>query len=313
MSKTKAKERGFIGDLLRNFRTQSELWLISIPIVAWAIVFCYRPMYGILMAFFNYTPGRDLWNSEFVGLTHFTEFVGSPAFFQLLRNTLVMSSLNLTLGFLAPIVFALSLNEFTSSKIKKGVQTISYLPHFVSWVAAGSMIYTILSNEGALNGILQDLGFTSQPIPFLTNGKYYWAVFTIANIWKSLGWSSIIYLSAITGVDISLMEASSIDGAGRFRMVWHIVIPTILPTIVMLWILGIGNILNAGFDQHLILGNVSTQQYWDVIDTYAYRFGVQNGNYSLGTAVSLMKSVIGFSLVFITNQICKRKLSVSLF
>jgi putative aldouronate transport system permease protein len=248
-----------------------------------------------------------------VGLAHFKEFLTNPSFYQLLRNTLAMSLLGLSIGFLAPIVFSLMLNELVSQRIKRIIQTVSYLPHFISWIAAGSMIYSFLSSDGLINDLGMKLGLIDTAIPFLSIGKNYWAIFTIANIWKGLGWSSIIYLSAITGVDASLYEASSIDGAGRWGMMWHVTLPAIRPTIVMLWILGIGGILNAGFDQHLVLGNPSTQAYWDVIDTYVYRYGIQNGNYSMATAVSLSKSLIGFALVFATNKLSRRFMDISLF
>jgi putative aldouronate transport system permease protein len=307
------KERRFVKELLKNFKTEKELWLLSIPILFWVGLFCYYPMYGVLMAFFDYFPGKVLFASKFVGLAHFRGFITNPVFFQLLRNTLVMSLLGLTIGFVAPIVFSLMLNEVGSKKAKKAIQTISYLPYFISWIAAGSMIYAFLSSDGLINDLGIRLGLIDNAIPFLTIGKNYWTIFTIANIWKGLGWSSIIYLSAITGVDASLYEASSIDGAGRWGMMWHVTLPCLRPTIVMLWILGIGGILNAGFDQHLVLGNPSTQAYWDVLDTYVYRYGVQNGNYSMATAVSLMKSLIGFSLVFATNKISRRVMDISLF
>jgi putative aldouronate transport system permease protein len=306
-------KKQFFRELLKNFRTEKELWLLSIPILIWVGIFCYYPMYGVLMAFFNYFPGKVLFASEFVGLAHFKNFLTNPSFYLLLRNTLAMSLLGLSIGFLAPIVFSLMLNELVSRRVKRIIQTVSYLPHFISWIAAGSMIYSFLSSDGLINDLGMRLGLIDAAIPFLSIGKNYWTIFTIANIWKGLGWSSIIYLSAITGVDVSLYEASSIDGAGRWGMMWHVTLPAIRPTIVMLWILGIGGILNAGFDQHLVLGNPSTQAYWDVIDTWVYRYGVQNGNYSLATAVSLSKSLIGFALVFGTNKLSRRLMDVSLF
>jgi putative aldouronate transport system permease protein len=265
------------------------------------------------MAFFNYTPGRDIFQSQFVGLAHFKRFISNPVFMQLLRNTLAMSSLGLTIGFSAPIIFSLMLTEIGHVRIKKLVQTISYLPHFISWVVAGSIVFLLLSSDGVINSLLINLDLTEQSIPFLTRGQYYWAVYTLANLWKSLGWSTIIYLSAIAGVDEELYQAGAIDGLGRLGMVRYITIPSILPTIVLLWILGIGGILNAGFEQHLILGNPMTQNYWDVLDTYSYRYGIQLGYYSMGTAVSLMKSIIGFSLVYMTNRISRRLLDLALF
>lgn len=298
---------------VRRFNKQRQLWLLCIPIIIWVVIFAYVPMYGLLIAFVDYIPGMSIFDCKFVGLKHFKDFVFNPSFLLLLRNTLAMSLLSLTVGFVAPIIFALSINELPHKRYKKVIQTTSYLPHFISWVVAGSMIYMMLSNEGIVNDILMRLNLIVKPIPFLTNGKYYWVIYTLANIWKGIGWSAIIYLSAISGVDMELCEAGAMDGMGRWGMVRHVIIPTILPTIVILWILGIGGILNAGFEQHLILGNASTQNYWDVIDTYSYRYGIQLGYYSIGTAVGLMKSLIGFTLVYITNRFCRKHLGTSAF
>ncbi|MDF2986316.1 MAG: protein lplB [Eubacterium sp.] len=298
---------------IKSLRTQRQLWLLSIPIIIWVIIFAYYPMYGILMAFFDYTPGKEIFQCDFTGLKYFKQFVTNPSIFTLLRNTLVMSGLSLTLGFLAPIVFSLMLNEMGRSGVKKVIQTVSYLPHFISWIVAGSMVYMVLSSDGILNSLLSASGATQNSIPFLTKGEYYWTIYIIVNVWKSVGWSSIIYLSAMSGVDEELYQSGAIDGLGRWGMVKHITLPSIAPTIILLWILGIGNILSAGFDYHLIIGNAATRPYWDVIDTYAYRYGVQQGYYSMGTAVSLMKSVIGFVLVWITNSISKKMTDTSIF
>ena len=298
---------------VRMFNKQRQLWLLCIPIIIWVVIFAYVPMYGLLIAFVDYIPGMSLFDCKFVGLKHFKDFVLNPSFLQLLRNTLAMSLLSLTVGFVAPIIFALSINELPHKQYKKIIQTTSYLPHFISWVVAGSMVFMMLSNEGIVNDILMRLNLIVKPIPFLTNGKYYWVIYTLANIWKGIGWSAIIYLSAISGVDMELCEAGATDGMGRWGMIRHVIIPAILPTIVILWILGIGGILNAGFEQHLILGNASTQNYWDVIDTYSYRYGIQLGYYSIGTSVGLMKSLLGFGLFYITNRFCRKHLETSAF
>ncbi len=306
------KNKGPISVLLRSFRTQYELWLLSVPIIIWVLIFSYYPMYGITMAFVNYIPGKQIWQCELIGLKWFIDFFSKPVFWQLMRNTLAMSFLGIIFGFPAPIIFALLLNEVGNKRIKKFIQTVSYLPHFISWVVAASIVYLLLSNEGIINVMLVQLGLTESPIPFLSKGEYYWVMFTIVNIWKGVGWSSIIYLSAIAGIDEQLYQAGAIDGLGRFGMAWYITIPSIAPTIVVLWILGIGGILNAGFEQHLLLGNPMTQKYWDVIDTYSYRYGVQQGFYSMGTAVGLFKSVIGFLLVLFTNRVSKKYLDLSI-
>ncbi len=299
--------------LLRSFKNQRELWLISVPIVVWVLVFNYYPMYGLLMSFVNYQPGREIWQSEFVGLKYFEQFLKNPIFGQLIRNTLTMSILGITIGFIFPILFAFSLNELGNRRMKKVVQTLSYLPHFISWVVAGSLVRALLSNDGVINDMLINLGVVEKSVPFLNTGKWYWGLYTGLNIWKGMGWSAIIYLSAMAGVDEELYQAGSIDGLGRFGLARHITLPSILPTIILIWIISIGGILSAGFDQHLIIGNPLTQKYWDVIDTYTYRYGVQQGFYSMATAVTLMKSVIGFTLVMITNSIAHRFGDVALF
>lgn len=307
------KIRKKAGYCWKMFQKQRQLWLLCIPIIIWVVVFAYVPMYGLLIAFVEYFPGMSIFDCEFVGLKYFRDFVASPVFLQLLRNTLAMSLLGLTFGFAAPILFALCVNELKGGLFKKTVQTTSYLPHFISWVVAGSMIFMLLSNEGIVNDILKRLGLIREAIPFLTEGKYYWVMYTIANIWKGMGWSSIIYLSAMSSMDSELMEAGAVDGMGRLGVVRYVILPTILSTIVVQWILGIGGILNAGFEQHLILGNSATQSYWDVIDTYSYRYGIQLGYYSIGTAVGLMKSVIGVLLVWATNWFCRKKLDTAIF
>ena len=301
------------GHCWKMFQKQRQLWLLCIPIIIWVILFAYVPMYGLLIAFVDYMPGMSVFDCEFVGLKYFREFVLSPVFLQLLRNTLAMSVMGLTFGFVAPILFALCVNELKNGWFKKCVQTTSYLPHFISWVVAGSMIFMLLSNEGIINDILKRLHLVEEAIPFRTEGRYYWVMYTIANIWKGMGWASIIYLSAMSSMDSELMEAGAVDGMGRLGVVRYVILPTILPTIVVQWILGIGGILNAGFEQHLVLGNASTQNYWDVIDTYSYRYGIQLGYYSIGTAVGLMKSVIGVLLVWATNWFCRKKLDTAIF
>ena len=313
----KRNQPGIVANRRHPFLTslieQREMWLLCVPIIAWVLLFCYYPMYVLLMAFVNYTPGKQIWECSFVGLKYFSQFINGNDFWRILRNTLAMSGLNITVGFIAPILFAFMLNELGNPKVKKLVQTASYLPHFISWVVAGTMVTTVLGTDGVVNDVLLGLGVTETRIQFLQKGEWYWWIITFVNIWKSLGWSAIIYLSAMAGVSEELCEAGAIDGMGRLGIAIHITLPAILPTIVLLWIMQVGSVLSAGFDQHLIIGNTITQRYWEVIDTYTYRYGVQNGYYSLGTAVSLMRSVIGFVLVLITNGIARKVGDVGLF
>jgi putative aldouronate transport system permease protein len=296
----------------KRFNRERELWLIAIPLIVWVAVFHYYPMYGLSISFLRYVPGRTILGSPWVGLQNFTQFFLSPDFVNVLRNTLAISGLGILLGFPAPIILALLLNELRSAPFKRVTQTISYLPHFISWVVTASLVFALLGNEGLVNDLLERLNGQDARVPFLTRGEYFWWLITFVNIWKSIGWSSIIYLSAIAGIDPELYAAASVDGVGRFGSMWHVTLPSILPTIILLWILGIGNILNAGFEQQLLLGNPQTREYYEVIDTYAYKYGIQLGRYSYATAVGFFKSLIGLALVFTTNRISKKAFDLSI-
>lgn len=300
------KKKNKLYRFFKIFKKDYQLWLISIPLIIWVLVFSYYPMYGVLMSFVNYIPGKAITDCEFVGLMHFKQFITSPEFSMVMRNTIAISGLNIIIGFPAPIILALLFNELKNLRFKKFIQTTSYLPHFISWVVTASIAFTIIGNEGLLNDILLSLGFIDKPISFLGTGKYFWGVITGLNIWKGVGWSSIIYLSAIAGVDKELYQAGAVDGLGRFGMIWHITLPGIRTTIILLLILGMGSLLNAGFEQQLLIGNPQTRQYYEVLDTYAYKYGIQLGNYSFATAIGLMKSVIGVTLVFTVNKIAKK-------
>lgn len=311
-TKIKKPKKIDIDNIKRRFLREKQIWLISIPIILWVLVFAYYPMYGILMAFVDYIPGKSILECNWAGLKYFNQFFSSPDFWLILRNTLVISGLNILIVFPAPIILALLINELKGKYFKKSVQTISYLPHFISWVVAASLIYSLLSSDGLVTNLLVKFGVIDGEMSILGEGKYFWAIITSANLWKSIGWSSILYLSAMAGIDNQLYEAGDVDGLGRFGKIWHITLPSIRPTIILLLILSIGSILNAGFEQQLLLGSPQTRDYWDVIDTYAYRYGLQLGRYSYATAIGLVKSTIGLALVFLTNHISKKYLDLSL-
>jgi len=298
---------------IRSFKMQKQIWFLSLLALIWVGIFCYYPLIGNVIAFLDYWPGMSYWECEFVGLENFVRFFKLPLWKTVLRNTLVISGLSLTIGFVCPIIFALLLNEVKNKLFKKFVQTISYMPYFVSWVVVASVMLFLLGSEGVINELLINIGLVEKPVAFLTEKDYFWGLITVANIWKGLGWSAIIYISAIAGVDQELYQAGAVDGLGRFGKVWHITIPSILPTIVVLFILGIGGILNAGFEQQLLIGTESTRQVWEVIDTYVYRYGIQQGLYSFGTAVGLMKSILGFALVCLTNWFSGKVLDTRIF
>lgn len=302
-----------IKNILRIAKKDKQFWILAIPMLVWVCIFSYGPMYGLLMSFFKFTPGKSILAGEFMGFHYFKQFFNSPDFGIVLRNTLVMSGLRIFVVFPLPIIFALLLNEIRVVAYKRVVQTISYLPHFISWTVTASLVYAFLSSDGLLSNLLVKLGTIEGPKNFLGDGKNYWAIYTTAHIWKGLGWSSIIYLAAIAGVDKTLYEAAAVDGLGRFGMMRHITLPGIRNTIILLFILSLGNILNAGFEEHLLLGSNQTRGYWDVIDTYAYRYGIQLGRYSYGTAVTLFKSIIGLIMVLTTNRIAKRHTEMTIF
>lgn len=308
ISKRTEKMPSWVKRTVKTVSREKQIWLICLPLLVWVAVFCYYPMYGTIIAFFNYYPGNTILGSQFVGLRFFQEFFDAPEAFYVIRNTLVISGLRILFGFPAPIILALLMNELRNKTFKKVSQTISYLPHFISWVVVASLLFTLLSSEGLFNEVLGKLGLIDKPIPLLTHGPYFWGIITIANIWKGVGWSSIIYLSAITGIDNELYQAGKVDGLNRFGLIWHITLPGIASTVVLLLILEIGGILNAGFEQQLLIGTDQTRPYYEVLDTYAYKYGVQMGRYSYGAAVGLMKSVIGLSLVLLSNRLTKKVL-----
>ncbi|MEK8127140.1 ABC transporter permease subunit [Paenibacillus filicis] len=298
--------------LWRRVSRERQLWLLSVPMIIWVLTFAYYPMYGLIIAFENYVPGQPILGN-WVGLDNFIRFFMEPDFGLIMRNTLGISLLNLLVGFPAPIVLALLLNEARNRMFKKTIQSLSYIPYFISWVVVANILFTLLGSDGIVNELLLKLGLIDQPTQFLAEGKYFWTILVSSNVWKDVGFNSIIYLSAMAGIDKELYEAGKVDGLGRFGLIRHITLPGIRSTAVLLFILSIGSILNAGFEQQLLIGSPVTRDYYEVIDTYVYRFGVQLGNYSYGAAVGLMKSLIGVCLVVIANRLSKRYLESSIF
>lgn len=289
---------------------QRYLFLLLLPALVWVILICYAPMSGLYMAFVNYTPkGKgyfaDLAQSKFVGMNWF-KFFFQTDFLTIMRNTLATSFLTLLFSFPFPIFLAVCLNEIKSARVKKFIQTSSYLPYFISWVIAANIFITFLSSDGVINKILLGLGLTNKEILFFQHGPYFWWIIAVANGWKVLGYNAIIYLAAISGIGQDMYEAADVDGATRVQKIFNITLPSLKPTIIIMLILAIGGILNTGFEQQLLMGNDSILNYSDVLDTYAYRYGLKNGMYSYGTAVGLFKSVVSFVLVMGANRISKR-------
>ena len=290
--------------------------------VVWMLVFNYAPMYGIIVAFKkNYKITESLFSLSFLktpwadanGFQHFINFIKDPEFGNILANTLGMSILKLVIGFPLPIAFAILLNELRSPRFKRWVQTISYLPHFLSWVVLGGILTNWLSNTGLINQVLMLAGLSKEGVTFLAEPKYFWGIVVISDIWKELGWSAIIYLAAIVGIDPELYEAATVDGASRFRQIFAITLPSIKGTITILFILAVGNLLNSNFDQILVLWNPLNASRANVIDIYVYHVAMRSMRYSYASAIGLFKSVVAFILLFMANRVTKKLNEVSLF
>jgi putative aldouronate transport system permease protein len=283
-----------------------QLYLLALPGILYFLIFSYLPMWGVVIAFKDFRLFRGLAGSPWVGFAHFQFFFTSPNFPRLLRNTLVISALNLIFVFPAPIVLALLLNEVKNVAFKRTVQTISYLPHFISWVVVGGLLlYTFSQSVGAVNIALQHQG--AQPLVILGNRSAFLPLMVGTSIWKEVGWEAIIYLAAMAGINPELYEAATVDGASRFRRMLHITLPSITPVIVILLILQISSILNSNFLQLLILqGNdASLYEVGDVIDTWVYRAGFLKSQMSLATAVGLLKGLVGLVLILLANKFAR--------
>ncbi|MBO4458834.1 MAG: sugar ABC transporter permease [Butyrivibrio sp.] len=289
-----------------NLKRQGVLYFWSALFVAYGIIFCYIPLVGWIMAFQEYKPNTGLLGSKFVGMAKFTRLFSDPMFIRVIRNTLAMGVLNLVTTFTMAIVFAILLNEITHSKSKKVVQTISYLPHFLSWIIVTAILHDALSSTGIVNELLLKFGIVKQAINFFAHEEYFWPIVAFANVWKETGWNAIIYLAAITAIDPSLYEAAAIDGAGRWDKIKYVTLPGIKPTIIILLIMNIGNVLNAGFEIQYILGNGLIQQVSQTIDIYVLKWGISQMDYSLGTAAGIFKSAVSIVLIVICNQVAKK-------
>lgn len=280
------------------------LYAMLLPGVLYLIIFKYIPMTGVIIAFEDFKPYwglKGIFTSDFVGWRWFQQFFNSIYAKRLIWNTLVISIYKLFWGFPAPILLALFLNEIRSKHFKRTVQTVSYIPHFLSWVIIAGLVQQMTSTDGGIiNQIIKSLG--GQELYFLGDPKYFRGILVISSIWKGIGWESIIYLAAIAGIDQEFYEAAKVDGAGFFRCMWHITLPSILPIISIMLVLQTGDLLDAGFEQILMLLNANVYSVGDVIDTYVYRNGIQNMDYSFSMAVSLFKSVVSLILVVLANK-----------
>ncbi|MFP4974185.1 ABC transporter permease [Paenibacillus sp. CN-4] len=289
-----------------------ELYLFMLPALLYFFIFHYGPMYGIQIAFKNFVPSKGITGSEWVGFDHFERFFNSYFFWDLLWNTFSISFYELALGFPLPIILALAFNEVRNGPFKKTVQTVTYAPHFISVVVMAGMIITFLSpSSGMIVRVIEFLGF--QAPQFLTDPAWFKTVYVLSGVWQSTGWGTIIYLAALSGVDPQLHEAAIVDGASRIKRVLHINLPTIIPTITIMLILNMGNILGLGFEKILLLQNSLNMEASDVISTYVYRAGLVNAQYSFSTAVGLFNSVVNVILLVTVNRIAKRTSENSLW
>ncbi|GIQ62405.1 putative multiple-sugar transport system permease YteP [Paenibacillus cisolokensis] len=306
-SAARAAPRMSARQLARKLWRFRAFYAMLLPGVVWYVIFKYLPMYGVIIAFKDFnmmdgmlkSPWADPWYK------HFEAFYNSPYFSQLLGNTLIISFYKLVFGMAPPILMALLLNEVHVRWFKSVVQTLTYMPHFLSWVIIYGILLALLSQtSGIANRWIEELG--GQSIPFLTSTGYFRAILVGSDIWQNLGWGAIIYLAAIAGIDPMLYEAARVDGASRLRMIWHITLPGIRTVIVLLLILRLGHILDAGFDQIYIMYNVQVYPVADILDTWVFRTGLQQLNFSLASAVGLFKSVIGLALVVLSNRLARR-------
>jgi len=298
-------------NVFKRMLQQWDLQILILPGILFIFVFMYIPMYGILMAFQNYQLGDIPGFSQWAGLEYFRQLFTDPFFPRVIRNTIVMSLLRIGIGFPMPILFALILNEVRIAKFKKPVQTISYLPHFISWVVAATLFFDLLDvDNGVINNGLMALGLIESPIFFFGRSQYFWAIATVTDIWKTIGWNAIIFIAAITSVDPELYEAAAIDGAGRLKRIWYITMQCILPTIVILFILTVGSLLTSNFDQVFMLTRQMTNSLLmeraDVIDTYIMRFGLNNMRYSFAAAAGFFRTVVNFTLLLFANWLANR-------
>ncbi len=301
------RKGGFVREISRN-RTA---YLMALPGLLALFIFSYLPMAGIIVAFENYSPARGILASDWVGFKHFINFFNSPYFVRTLSNTLGLSIYSLVFGFPLAIILALLLNELKSEKYKRCVQTITYIPHFVSVVVISGMIIDFCASDGLFNDLLSIFGVERSNL--LMKPKLFKSIYVWSDIWQGTGWASIVYLAALTGIDGSLYEAAMLDGAGRFKQVIHVTIPGIIPTIVTMLIMRVGAIMSVGADKIILLYNPATYETAETISSYVYQMGLVNMNFSFSTAVGLFNSVINLILLVITNIISKKTTEVGLW
>lgn len=316
-SKTKAisappiKQNNAMQRLVRDMKKYPSLYLMVVPVIIYYLIFSYAPMTGLVIAFKDYLPSKGIFGSEWVGFEHFISFFNDIYFFRVLKNTLVISLGSIIFGFPAPIILALLLNEVRNKYFGKTVQTISYMPHFISLVVVCGMIKQFTLDTGVITQLLLKIGIDTGTM--LSKPQYFVPVYIISDIWQNVGWDAIIYMAALSSIDQQLYEAAEIDGANKFKQLLHVTIPGLLPTIIMLLILRVGSIMSLGFEKIILLYNELTFEVADTISSYVYRKGLQEFNFSYASAVGMFNSVINFILIITVNQISKKVTETSMW
>ncbi len=297
------KKESFSDRLIRDIKLNKLIYLLALPGMLYYLVFHYAPMYGAMIAFKDFKVSLGVWGSPWVGLKNFISFFSSFYFVRIMRNTLLLSLYSVLFAFPVPIIFALLLNELRSQRFKKLVQTITYIPHFISMIVICGMIISFTSTTGIINKLI--IQFGGEAVSFLGKSEYFRSVYIVSDIWQGFGWNSIVYLAALTNVSPELYEAARVDGAGRFKQLIHITLPGIMPTIVIMFILRLGHFMNVGFEKVFLLYNPSIYETADIISTFVYRRGIQEASFSYSAAVGLFNSVINLFLVICSNSISK--------
>ncbi|MDR6549293.1 ABC transporter permease subunit [Paenibacillus qinlingensis] len=311
---TVGTNQGHRRSLGRTLYLQRYLLIMTVPFIIWALIFAYGPLWGWIMAFQKYKLGLGVWHSPFVGLDNFKQLFQDKDFYYVLRNTMVMSIMNLLTGFVGAITLALLLNEVRVTAFKRTIQTITYIPHFVSWVVIANILLTFLSpDSGMVNTFLMKLGIIDSPIYFMANEGLFWYIQTAANLWKELGWSTIIYLAVLASLNPEHYEAADVDGATRFQKMRYVSLPGIMPTAILLLIISLGWTIQGGFEAQYLLGNPVVIGRSEVLDLYALRYSTEIGDFSYGVAISMFKSLVAITLVVSVNFLARKTEGSRLF
>ena len=305
------KKESFTEKIKKEWKKNYCLYILSLPILLYFLMFKYIPMFGLTIAFKNFTLGKGVFGSEWVGLKYFKEFLTGVYFVRTMKNTLIISLLSIVFSFPVPIIFALLVNEVKNMKLKKIVQTTSYLPHFISMVVICGMIKDFCSSDGLITSLIVALG--GESLNYIGDSRYFRTIYIISGIWQTFGWSSIIYLSALSGIDDQLYEAASIDGAGRWKKLCHITLPGIANTIIILLIMRLGSVLSVGYEKIILLYTPQTYEVADVISSYTYRMGILDARYGYSAAVGMFQSVINVIILVLANQLSKKYTETALF